>query len=190
MVKLGDSETLDLFKARTEELVGTRLVASGALASNFNINFDRMKGVKFSISNPNEEDLRSFLLTLRQFVSDGEPVFVNRIHNQLWKALSAGSLRDQLAEARQHWKTQRSRGPMALILDGKTLTPEYVLDLWVNGYYFHNDSRKAQALRLLDPVGAVLVRHAFLDHLIEVTRYVIFLRNVITAGRREGILLI
>lgn len=185
---LAPSEILNLFLARADELVSTRLVTSGGLSTSFNMKFERMKLGTFSISNPDEEQLRSFLLTFRQFVSKGEPILIDAVHNRVWQALAAGNLREQLAEARDHWKQQRRRGPMALIMDEVTYTPEFILDLWINGYYFHNDSRKAETLRRLDPVGGLFVRHVFLDHLVEATRYVVFLRNVIRVARSEGLL--
>ena len=30
---------------------------------------------------------------------------------------------------------------MSLVIRGKEITPEYAMDLWINGYYFHTTQK-------------------------------------------------
>ena len=65
-------EQFELFVARAEELRRTRLVAKG-FEPGIRLRWDAFEGLRFQSSQPDEEALRSFLLTFRQFVSrDGE----------------------------------------------------------------------------------------------------------------------
>ena len=183
------SVLLNLFLDRAAELFGTRLARSGGLDTSFSINFDRATGARFSISNPDEEDLRSYLLTYRQFISNDEPVFVNKIHNVLWHNLDSSSkYREGLAEAQGHWRQQCRQGMIALSIDGKALPPELLQDLWINGHYFHNDSRKRQDLMAMSDMAKLLVRHGFLDQVGVGSRYVAYLSSVIRFGRSQGAL--
>ena len=75
-----------------------------------------------------------------------------------------------------------------LIENGRPLEPERIMDLWINGIYFHNDRRKAQAINRLDSLHRLFSRHAFLNFVISATNYVVFLAQVIVLARREGLL--
>ncbi len=77
------TERLDLFFDRTTELFNTRLARNEGLESSFSMKFNQ-EGSQFSISNPDEDDLRSYLMTYRQFISNNEPIFLDRVHNTLW----------------------------------------------------------------------------------------------------------
>lgn len=183
-----DDERFDLFLRRVEELHGTRLVRSGELRSSLNLSAARDQPLSLTTHNPDEDDLRSFLLTFRQFISKSEPIELGKIANLLFRRLTGDEPRTHLANARARYHKELRMGAMAFVLNDERMTPEEVLDLWINGRYFHNDSRKAAAIDALDPMSRVFVRHLFLDVLVEATRYVIFLANVIVIARRDGLL--
>lgn len=65
---------------------------------------------KLSTGQPDEDDLRSFLLTLRQFLMPSEPVFLFRMFNLAHKHLTSEELRTDLAASRKEWASfQRQR---------------------------------------------------------------------------------
>jgi len=132
--------------------------------------------------------LRSFLLTFRQFVSDKEPVFVNNIASICWQDLRSDKLRGRLQDARRQWREACRGGPLRVVIDEDHLSPAEAMDLWINGKYFHNDKRKAERIERLDPMGLLLARHVFLNHIITATNYVTFLGQVIVVARRQGLL--
>jgi hypothetical protein len=60
--------------------------------------------MRFELRQPDEEELRSFLLTFRKFVSEREDVHLFPIHNMLEPLLTSEELRKYLREARSAWK--------------------------------------------------------------------------------------
>lgn len=183
-----DSERLDLFIGRAQELVNTRLVQSGGLDASLSLKFHYIEGLSLTVQNPDEELLRSFLVTFRHFVSKDEPVFVPRVYNLLWMHLQADAIRLELAVSRKHWQDTSKVGGVDLIFDGARVSPDRLLDLWINGQYFHSDERKRAAIEAMGPLGLPLARHGFLDRLVVATRHVIHLRNVIVRARSDGVL--
>lgn len=183
-----DDEVLDLYVRRVEELLSTKLVTSGDLRTSLNMRASIDEPMQLSVHQPDEEALRSFLLTFRQFVSDKEPVFVRRMANVLWQRLTGDEVRDHLQRARERYGQSLRTGSLKFVADTHHFTPEEALDLWINGRYFHNDQRKAATLDALDPMSAIFVRQAFLEVLVEATRYVRFLADVVIIARRDGVL--
>lgn len=183
-----EDATLDLFVRRVEELLATRLVRSGDLRTNLSMRAAIDEPVQFSVHEPDEESLRSFLLTFRQFVSDKEPIFVHKIANVLWTRLSGDEVRGHLQRARERYGQSLRHGSLKFVSDEHHFTPDEALDLWINGRYFHNDERKAATLGRLDPMSTIFVRQVFLEVLIEATRYIRFLADVVVISRRDGLL--
>jgi hypothetical protein len=183
-----DDETLDLYVRRVEELLSTRLVSTGDLRSSMNMRASVNEPMQLSVHQPDEEALRSFLLTFRQFVSDKEPIFVRRVANLLWQRLTGDEVRGHLARARERYGQSLRVGSLKFVADSHHFTPEEALDLWINGRYFHNDTRKAGTLDALDPMSSIFVRQVFLEVLVEATRYIRFLADVVIIARRDGVL--
>lgn len=69
---MNDDEALDLYVKRVNELLSTRLVTSGDLRTSLSMRASVDQPMELSVHEPDEEALRSFLLTFRQFVSDKE----------------------------------------------------------------------------------------------------------------------
>lgn len=183
-----DDERLDLFVRRSKELLNTRIVRAGDLKANMTISAARDQPMDLRTHEPDEEDLRSFLLTFRQFVMKGEPVYVRSIANLLWRRLNGDRIRQELQDARRRFDQAFERGSMRFVLNERHMTPEFVLDLWINGHYFHNDERKARQLEALDGIAHVFSRQLFLGLLVDSTKYVVFLANLAWAARRDGLM--
>lgn len=73
-------EQLQLFDYQVEQLRSLRFVRKG-INNTFSINFDSTRGMSMSGTAHDEEDLRSYLLTFRKFMSPKEPVHLDRIYN-------------------------------------------------------------------------------------------------------------
>lgn len=179
-------EQLELYKARAEELRHTYLIRR-CFNPSITIKWDRMQGLRFESKEPNEEHLRSFLITFRQFISNEEPVFLYRIHNLCQQYLTSDELKGYLVTARKAWKETQKNTGLKLIFSGHELTPEYVTDLWINGFYFHNDQKKRSILKSLLPHERMFVRNQFLNFLMEGTRQVLYLSNIITYALKEDL---
>ncbi len=185
MSKQATSEDLDLFIDQVDQLMGTRLIRSGQLNASFKIHGETNQPVRFVQSVPDEDDFRSFLLGFRKFVLKKEPTFVNGVANSLLRpgVLRGDELRQVVDTARSSWLWTCKSGPISLIVNDVTYGPEVVLDLYLNGHYFHADEEKRTKL---DGVPSVLSRHQLNTLLVEGVEYVVGLRWVIATGRSQG----
>jgi hypothetical protein len=130
-----EDNKLSLFVERATELGNARLLKTGGLRTDWSVTFGP-GGTEATTYDPDEDDFRSYLLTFRQFVSDDEPIFVNRVASILWQRITDDEFR----------------------FNGERLRPEGLLDLWINGIYFHNDAAKAEKLKRLDGTAGTFAR--------------------------------
>lgn len=188
MGSIGEAERFDLFVQRAGELFDTRMVGDGDLHASMSMSVDLGGPLSVDVHEPDEEHLRSFLLTFRQFVSEREPIFVRRVAGLLWERLSGDGYRGTLLHARQEYSRAVRTGAFQLVLDGDHVTPEQVTDWWVNGYYFHNDEQKRAVPERLVGLRATFGRQAFLGLLVDTTNYIGSLAGVILVTQRSGAL--
>lgn len=182
-MSLSNKERFEIFAQRASELRELRLIRQG-IDPSFTIKWETVsQRMTYHTTPPDEESLRSFLLTFRQFVSKGEPIFVSRIFNDAIRFMSSGELREELVKAKDAWQQSFNKtGEVAVVIDQQNITGEYILDLWINGYYFHNDPDKRQELHRLFPDAAPLIRIKFLIVLYDLTNIILYLGNVIRYG--------
>lgn len=185
MLSTDETEQLRLFVFRAEQLLASRMLRGGFDAG-FSINFDRQTGLRFTATEPDEEDLRSFMLTFRQFTSPNEPVHLAKVCNLLEQRLNDAELREAVRGIRAEWKSAQRVGLMAVNIDSRDYKPEHVLDLFVNGYYFHNDAAKRDLLNSLGPVGQFLARRQFLNLVVDGVRVIGAVSHVITSALEAG----
>ena len=104
---------------------------------------------------PDEEDLRSFLPLFRRLVAQGEPIYVRRIYNLCYCVIALAQdelLRDHSVYWCNTWRRTERETMIGIQFQGAAMRPEELADLWINGYYFHNDIEKHE--RLLDDLTA------------------------------------
>jgi hypothetical protein len=181
------TERLDRFIARARELGDMRLLKNWP-GSNLTIEWHRDRGLRIETANPDEEDLRSFLLTLRQFVSEREPVYLYTIYNIAYQHLLSDELKKGLADARAEWSAFQRRGPVQIKLGQQEFGPEKITDLWINGYYFHNSDDDHLLRQLARGPGAVLSRYVLLDYVTEATNQVGFTLATLRYARAHGLI--
>ncbi len=160
----------------------------GALNIELSLRFERGGPLGVTSREPNEQLFRSFLIAFRKFVSKKEDVYANRVNHLLLEEVRSDELRGRLIAERQKWLDACKVGAFQLVENDRVLEPEQVMDLWINGSIFHNDRRMEEALDRLNPLHRLISKHAFLNHVITATRYVVFLGQVIVLARRQGLL--
>jgi hypothetical protein len=118
-----------------------------------------------------------------------EPVYLSRIYNIAQQHLTSGDLKKKLQDSRRIWSAFQKHGPIRVAVDSQPLTPERVTDLWINGYYFHNDAdfRIIENLARSGP-GGVLARHLFLDCITEALKQIVYVANVVRYPEVHGLL--
>lgn len=180
-------EQLSLFRCRADELTRLPVIKNG-FNPGVTIQWDRMSGLRFERREPDEDRVRSLVLLLRQFISDGVPIYIGKIYNVLHQRLKSEELKGYIANSRDAWKQACKALGVKLDFRGGQLTPEHIADLWFNGHYFHSDEDKTRELWRLDPVHWIFARSVFMAFLVEIARQVLYVANLIITARREGLI--
>lgn len=184
---LDEMDAIGVFLQKVDELGRTRLIERTTQIG-YTLKYDQTAGMSFESREPDEEDLRSFLLTFRRFVAQGDPVNIGRIHNIADRRVTSDDLRRHLREAREHWRRDVQVGGMSLVFNGKQISPEYVADLFINGHYFHDEpDKRAKLVSLTEPLEYLLVRHHFLNFIVDGARQVFYVANVLNIAIRDGV---
>lgn len=182
------TQVFDLYLEKARELEQTRLIRSEPSSRiAMQINPDGATTVT-SEELPDEEDLRSFLVTFRQFVSPKEPIYLHHIHDLLFQRLIDDELRNHAVNARATLKHLAQGNGIQVQHNDHDITPKLLLDLWINGVYFHNDLAKRRELERLLPYPVLMARHRFLMHIFAVQGHISYIGSLINHARREGLL--
>ena len=135
---------------------------------------------------PNEELLRSYLLTFRKFVSKDEPVYISYIHGLCRKHFTSDELHRSINQCQDGWKRTLENNGVKLVINSKEISPEHLGDLWINGHYFHDDPEKLQELNRYLSASFIFARHEFLAYVLEATRVIGGTGYAIKAALRDG----
>jgi hypothetical protein len=178
-------EILRRFAAHAEDLSTLRLVRTGELRASFSINAPGIgQPVQMSEHRPDEEDLRSFLMSFRHFVMERSPIFVNYVLNVAHQHITDDELAHLAAAARRRWLESQRQGTVEFVVNDDRITPAHITDLWINGYYFHMDETKRRQLEAIARTG--LSRWMFMNAIVNASRVVLHLGRLCTAAVREG----
>ena len=188
-MEIAARDRLEVFVHRARELRDRGLARTALAQLNFTISWDSASQLlRYATPRIDEEDLRSFLLAFRHFISKGEPAYIERILNDCMRMLRSDHYRRELGKSRDEWKSSFQRmGPIAVTINERKLTGEYLLDLWINGVYFHNDGHKAAELHRLIGASFPLVKTKFLETLATLTQVIYYVTSVVEFGVREGL---
>jgi hypothetical protein len=170
---------LNLFVKRTAELKSRRMLKS---EKHWTIKFRsdaENNSFGFHIDGPDEEDFRSFLLIFRQFISPSEPIYIRRIFNDCIRNLPDCDLRSYIIQVQHAWNERVTAGPMAIVIGGRKITPEYGLDLFINGDYFHNDQGKAEVIKVLSVETLQMLRLAMQIAIPDLVDIIVYTSRVI-----------
>lgn len=187
MAELSGRGKLVKFCEAVQELKGTNTMKKG-LSSNMTIKFDGSE-VRFETEWPEEDDLRSFLLTFRQFVMPREDLFLDHIFNTCYQKLIDIKMKERLAEARKAWKKINKRSGLVILTHkGKTFTPREVVNLWLSGSYFHKDEEKRAVLKELPYSQLMMFKHQFMLFLLQATRIICHVEKNVEMALNNGLL--
>jgi hypothetical protein len=138
--------------------------------------------LQWQSSEPAPDVLDSAILRLRPFILNDDPVFLYGIHNICRRRLRSDSLRVEVERIRAAWSKAQRSGGMALTIDEHDLSPEYVTNLWINGFYFHTEPALRAELEQLVPEAMLLTRHLFLDYVYRALECVLGTAEIVRAG--------
>jgi hypothetical protein len=181
--KIYPSDRFKLFIDRVNELEKRKAVQNG-MDWGFNLSFNSQTNkMSYTQKGPNEDDLRAFLVDFRHFVANKEPVFINRVFNDAIRYSVDKDIKEELIRGREYWKELFSKSTGAVFkVNEIELTSEVVLDLWINGVYFHSDQEKAKKLSEIESAwpGLTFGKAQLLLVLPEFTRILITTKNILS----------
>jgi hypothetical protein len=188
MSNLSTRERLELFTYRARASSDRRLVREG-MGWTSTISWDHVsQQLRIRPPEVDEEDLRSFLLDFRHFISEREPVFINRIFNDCLRFLKSDELKTEIRKAKDEWEQVFVKSKaFPLIVNGRKITPAYILDLWIDGYYFHSNREKFQELQNMIQASWSLVRMHILQSIPVLTSITSYLGNVVIYALRADL---
>jgi hypothetical protein len=144
---------IQTFLSTVEELKERPFILEGLYEYHFHISVDERGGqITCEMQEGNQEHFRSFLLTFRKFILNDEPSNVDWVLNTCRRFVleEKKELIEALDRLKTIWRYRYREGVIKMRTRGLDLTPEYVLDLWLNGQYFHCDNpQKNQELKEL-----------------------------------------
>jgi hypothetical protein len=170
-----------VFLERATALEATTVVRE-QVGSQLKMSWKQGEPLQWRSTEPLAELLDSVLLRLRPFILNEDPAFLTGIHNICHQRLRSDTLRGQLVEIRTRWRAAQRTGILALRINERDLAPEYVMRLWINGWYFHSDPELTAELEQLAPEAHLLTRHVFLDYVYRAIESALRTAAVVRAG--------
>ena len=144
-----DLKVLRDFHDRVLILSKTKLVKGSDSGIKANLKINAETGFSVNVALPPEEQLAEFLMAFRFFYLKKESTFFPRIVNLVGK-YSDESYRQVANLIKQQWSDSLFKKAMGVKLNGKNISSDYLIDLWFNAHYFHNDEKKKAELEELN----------------------------------------
>ncbi len=181
-----DREKLELFVNRIDELRETRLAKSGFKIGR-KIHGELGQPVEYTLEQPDEADLKKYLMTFRHFIAQEEDIFLFRIFGICHRKLIVNEVKQDLIQKREWLKQIEQHNWMPLEMNGHKVTPLQVTDMYLNGKYFHNDLGHQQFLDSLPPFIAQELRYRFLDFVVNTSRIALHMRTAVNHAFEENL---
>jgi hypothetical protein len=173
-----DLDAIRMFLDRVHRVEANTIVRQ-KVGSKLEISWRQGEPWRFESTEPNDEPLKALLMDLRPLVVLGESVNLRAICDIGERRVRTDDHRRALREGREAWRTAQRKGMLALRINERDLSPEYVMRLWINGWYFHSEPALEAELRGLAPEGQILSKHVFLDHVYRAVECVIWTASVL-----------
>lgn len=134
-----------------------------------------------------ENDLRSFLLTFRQFIAPREDIQLNKVYSTCFRGLKTNNdLKERLLESREAWK-QALNSAGNIKFEEQTYSGEQAAIMWMNGYYFHGDLEKYEQLEKLMARGWPFVQMHFGNFVVDATKVIIHMGHLVAYARKNDL---
>jgi hypothetical protein len=180
-------ERLELFVERADELRDLRLVQD-MWNWEYAMRWNPQSGYNLELPGQDADARRSFASLFRQFLMNDEPINVGRICSYLDSHLADDHVKQQVRTLRKRWNNVlQGRTGGQLVLKGKELTPQHVLDLWFNGAYMHSRPTATLQLRELQNLELPIGELALLYHLPVLTEIVLSLSDIVSSTLKQGL---
>jgi hypothetical protein len=139
-----------LFIRRAKEYQESKLLRDRGFKIHMNVKYEKGSALKFTTTLPEEDLLKSFLMSFRFFYLEKEPSNFLHILNILKRKSENDLVVQQLDKYKKQWNGAFEREQYSIKINGVLLTSKYMMDLWFNAHYFHSDSNKQEKLNELN----------------------------------------
>ena len=171
---------LNRFLMRVDELKETRFYKA-KFVPKLTISRKENEEAKYNLPEPDLDDLRSFLTIYRQFISKGEPIFINTIFNIGSLHITDEEIRRDLVNRRKELKDFQKCTGLRIISKskGKEIPPMETCKLWIIKY-FHTDDDKLSELESFNKTEWHNYRFQFLGFVTETTKLIVYVADIIS----------
>jgi hypothetical protein len=189
-------QRLELFRERAEELGQARFLRNTLMAG-YELKIEArllpdtldQYETTITISAYDAEDLRSFLTFFRRFVLQRDPVvYLFSIYNLCHQYLTNETHKAYLVRSRQIALEVLRTSAFQLKINEQDMTPELVSDIWINGWYFHDNIDHLLFLRALPPETYIMLNLYFFDYLRGITRQILYTSDVVNVALNEELI--
>lgn len=173
-----DKKCLRLFLEKVTEMNKTSFVRN-LLKISTTFNFNQGKGLEISSQLPDEETLKSFLLTFRHFYLNNSQINFGKICNLLYQKIDNDEIKDNIAKAREVYNKLLNASPIGFKFNNEELTPKKIIDLWLNAEYFHTNGVKREVLKQINATVGPFFQFLFISPLYDLVGIINYLANFI-----------
>ncbi len=183
--KRTDREKLELFILKVNDLHSTRLAKMGFRIQH-KIQY-RPESTESNLNQPDEPDIREYLLTFRPFISESEDVFLNRILNICSWQLKSDEMKQNVAHIRESLERVKQYNGILFQRNGRHITPLQATNMYLDGIYFHDDLEYQKQLVSMYSLEADFLRSYFLNFVIDTSKIIDIIQNGIYHAFQEGL---
>lgn len=179
---------LDRFVSQSERLLARPLMTEGRLGSGFTTSHDRSSNkVEMTINSTEADEFRSFMMDLRPFISEDEPVFVGKVVNLLLRELQGDEPQQQILSHQRQYKARMKKKVFAPAASTGLERQRDLVDAYLNGRMFHADADKGAPLEALEGAeGQMFAEIEFQETVRLIAHYVEVIAAVIVKARKSG----
>ena len=176
---MDDKTRIEIFFKRVEELKNIKIVREG-YDSGFTLKWTKESGVpNFQFNQPDEDLFRSLLLSLRHFLQEKEPTFINRIYNICHRCLTNEKHKNYLVKSKKFLNEAMESTGVHLNIDQKHFSPSYVWDIYINGLYFHSDVEKSDVILKLSELEKNLVKNELYGFVNACIKQIVYIGTIV-----------
>lgn len=147
-----DWRSIEMFKKKADLLFQCELLKSGNNAISAHIEAEKGKPILFQVALPNEDALKSLILSFRPFYANNEPSNFKKVMNILKRYCRDKEVHETIETYVHDWDHSLLDGAMKITDKKGPITASRLFDLWFNGHYFHSDEDKDLELNSIKSV--------------------------------------
>jgi len=171
-------DQLQLFMKQLNALRTTRLWREQRVHFELEVKYDG-DGTRVVVHEPDEDDMLAYLVRLRPFILNDEPVNLTTVYNVCFRHTLSDQIKARLTMWRAQWKQISRRAGLHVVIDDEELISSEVFDLYVNSI-FHTDSERRDRLEALDPMTGGFYYTVFADFVVKSSEQAVKLSWMVT----------